>query len=299
MLLLAVHDPLQAISHLEVAADTDPLAQALRDALAEIPADTDLAYYHIVAGQVLASSDEWNLAEYAFRESINKRDDYAEAWAYLGESLQHTGEDDSEEVLSALQKALLLNPDSFSANMFTGLYWRRQGEPEDSLPYFESAAELEPNLPEVYVELGKTLALMGELENAETSFRKAIAQAPQDPRYYRLLAQFCAQYHYQIQEIGLHSARQALLLAEEDPASWDVMGLIMFELGDEYNAERLFSRALELDPSYAPAHLHLGMLYLYLEENTRAFQYLQRAITYANDPGVIEHAQQLLGHSNP
>ncbi len=294
-LLLAAHDPAEALPHLEAAGNLYPPAGVLEQALRDVPAGAEAAYLHIVAGQALASLDEWSLAQHAFQQSVTAREDYAEAWAYLGEALQH-GEENDQAALEALQKALTLDPDSFSANMFTALYWRRQGELMDALGYFEAAAELRPDLPEVYVELGQTLAALGELSDAEAEYRAAIAHAPQKAEYYHLLAQFCVQYHHKVRELGLPAARQGMWLAEDDPASWDAMGLVMLELEDEFNAERLFLRALELDPLYAMAHLHLGMVYLYQEENTRAHYHLNQAISFATNPAVVEHAQYLLGY---
>lgn len=297
-LLLAAHDTVKAMPHLKAAAPAYPAAQTLVETLAEIPADAEQAYFQIVAGQTLASLNEWNLAEHAFRQAVSLREDYAEAWAYLGEALQHV-EVEGGEALAALQNALTLAPNSTSANMFLGIYWQRQGKYEDALPYFEAAGELKPELPEAYIEQARTLAALSKLPEAEEMYRKAIALAPQDAEYYRLLARFCVKYHYQVREVGLLAARQAMLLDGESPASWDVMGLILFDMEDEFNAERLFLRALDVDPRYAVSHLHLGMVYLYQEENSRAFYHLNQAVTFASDPAVEEHAQHLLGYFSP
>ena len=294
-LLLAAHNPIEALPYLQAAEGASLPARALTQALSDIPADAEPAYMHIVAGQTLASLNEWNLAQHAFGQSVAAREDYAEAWAYLGEALQHSEGNDAE-ALESLQKALALDPDSFSANMFTALYWRRQGELNQALSYYETAAELEPDLPEVYVETGQTLAALGELSKAEAKYKEAVALAPQQAEYYHLLAQFCVQYHHKVRELGLPAARQGMWLNDQDPASWDVMGLVMLELEDEFNAERLFLRAIDLNPRYAMAHLHLGMVYLYQEENTRAYYHLNQALNFATNPAVIEHAVHLLGY---
>lgn len=295
-LLLAAHDPVEAMPHLKAAASLHSDAQMLAEALEEIPADSEQAYFQIVAGQALGSLGEWPLAEYAFRRAVSLREDYAEAWAYLGEALQHV---EGGEPLAALQKALTLAPNSISANMFLGVYWQRQGKYEDALPYFEAVGELEPEFPEAYIEQARTLAALGKLSEAEAVYQKTIALVPQNAEYYRLLARFCVQYHHQVREVGLLAARQAMWLDGESPASRDVMGLILFELEDEFNAERLFLRALDVDPRYAVSHLHLGMVYLYQEENARAYYHLNQAVAFASDPAVVEHAQHLLGYFNP
>jgi len=297
-LLLAAHDPTQALPHLEIASSQYPTAQVLLQALNEVPTDTEPAYYYMVSGQALASVNEWFLAEHAFQQAVNLRDDYAESWAYLGESLQHMEEND-QEPLTALEKAITLNPEALSANMFLGLYWQRLGGHEKALEYFETAAELKTDLPEVYVAQGQTLAALGKLSDAEKMYLSAIAQSGQEVEYYHLLAKFCVEFHYKVREVGLPAARQALWLGGETPASLDTLGLVLFDLNDEFNAERLLLRALDDDPSYTLAHLHLGMVYLYQEENIRAHHHLKQALAFASDPAVVDHAQHLLSYFIP
>ena len=297
-MLLTAHNAANALPHLKAAASAYPEIQVLVAALEEIPDDEEPAYYQIVAGQALASLDRWTLAERAFQQAVFLRKDYAEAWAYLGEAFQHV-EEEGKEPLDALQNALDINPNSLAANMFMGKYWQRQENYEEALPYFEAILNLEPELPEAYLEQAHTLAALGELSEAETIYRKVIKLAPQNAEYYRILAQFCVKYHYYVREIGLSAARQAMWLDGESAAPRDVMGLVLFELEDEFNAERLFLASLEADARYAPAHLHLGMVYLYQEEDTRAYYHLNQAVAFANSPAIMEHAQQLLGYFNP
>ena len=46
------------------------------------------------------------------------------------------------------------------------------------------------------------------------------------------------------------------------------MGQVLIKLGDDLNAERFLDQAIQADPNYAPAHLHLGFLYLVRGDNT-------------------------------
>ncbi len=66
----------------------------------------------------------------------------------------------------------------------------------------------------------------------------------------------------------------------------DLMGQALFMLDDTLNAERFLLRALQTDPGYAPAHLHLGQVYL-LEGEARArpptARYRPRIVTRHTD----------------
>jgi cytochrome c-type biogenesis protein CcmH/NrfG len=78
--------------------------------------------------------------------------------------------------------------------------------------------------------------------------------------FYRLLADFSLSHRIQVQNIALPAARTALILDPQDARSLDLLGQTMLTLQDYYSAERFLLQAVARDPSYAPAHLHLGMV---------------------------------------
>ena len=51
----------------------------------------------------------------------------------------------------------------------------KAGELESALGYFEKALEIEPNLAEAHSNLGSTLQGLGRLDEAEASYKQAIA----------------------------------------------------------------------------------------------------------------------------
>jgi tetratricopeptide (TPR) repeat protein len=109
------------------------------------------------------------------------------------------------------------------------------------------------------------------------------------------LAEFTLKYEFRVQETGLPAARQALDLDPEDPASLDVIAQESLLLGDALSAEDYLEQALQSDPSHAPAHLHLAVLYLESGETYLAYQHLTQAQSLAL-PGsaTADHARRLL-----
>ena len=303
-LLLAALDPETALAHLAQASDLDPdlsaRAQALIAAIRTGLLADDPAYARLSAGRALAALDEWQLAHLAFQQALAARPDYAEAWAFLGEASQHLDLPGQElSPLEMLEKALELDPDSIAANSTLGLYWRRQGEHGLALNYYQHAAELEPGNPILQVDLGNSLAYTGAYEPALAAFQRAIALGPQDPANYRHLAAFSLAYEYQVRQIALPAARQALLLDADDPASLVTMGQVMTLLGDLASAERYLSSALRADPNYAPAHLQLGLVYSVRGDRQAALS--EWALVQILAPGTpsADHARRLLQNYLP
>ena len=92
--------------------------------------------------------------------------------------------------------------------------------------------------------------------------------------------------------MALPAARQAVTLDPDDARSLDVMAQVMLMLKDYRSAERFALSALQVDPTYAPACLHLGISYLYLSESGLARKWLSLAETV--NPGSLTASQARL-----
>lgn len=296
-LLLTALEPVDALPHLNRAARAYPPADALRRTVGEV-VDQEPAYRLVVAGQGLAAIDRWALAAVAFEKALDLRPDYAEAWAYWGEALQHVPGEEHDPLL-ALEHALELAPDSALPHMFLGTYWQRQDDHKQALEYFQEAAELSPENPDVYVELGKSKAVMGDLEEAINQYQKAIQIQPDSADYHRLLAQFCVNFHFRVKEEGLPAARRAVELSGDSPHSLLVMGRVLSEVGDIQNAKKFYIRALEQDPDFSSAHLQLGITYLNLDQKDLAETHLKTVLQLDASPVLKKQAQAILSTFTP
>jgi tetratricopeptide (TPR) repeat protein len=304
-LLYSTVDPESALAYLAQAAELDPdLASGALELQRKIRTATlfdEPAYTFTSVGRVLALLDEWNLAEAAFRNATRLRSDYAEAWAFLGEARQHSPAASSGEYagLAELQQALRLDPNSVSANLLMGLYWSRQGDPKLAASYIQKTLIIEPDNPLLHAELGNALAQQGNLPTAEAAYRQAISLAPDDPLFYRLLAEFSLTNRIQVRQIALPAARTAVILNPEEPRSLDLLGHVLLILEDYQSAERFLLKALQIDPDYAPAHLHLGMILLQRNEMQRAREEFDLAKTLGSDTWTITQAQRFISYYYP
>jgi tetratricopeptide (TPR) repeat protein len=305
-LLYVAKNPEIAVHYLEEAIQVDPnlrsqiqpLRRRLRTALL---ADNE-AYALLAAGRELASLEQWDLATYAFSQAVLAQPDYAEAWAFLGEAKQHVSfSKESETVPSQdLQKALSLDPDSIAANTLMAIYYQRQDRYDLALVYLHASAAQDPDNPALQIEIGNTLAQIGEIDSAKKYYQQAVDMAPNDPDYWRALANFSVNYELEVREIGLPAARRAIILDPSNPSSLDVMGRVFTILDDPLSAQRFLDRALRLDPGYAPARLHLGILYLSEGNSADALKHISLAQSLSA-PGtpISQQAGRLLDRYIP
>ena len=322
-LLLAATQPDQAVETLARAAAlsssyTRPV-RALQPRIQAAQPAGQLAYTLLEAGRGLADLNEWALAAEAFRRATLLRPDYVEAWAFLGEALQHInipeGKDFSPAGLSELERAVQLDPCgrcryrspcpqvdlpcSLSASLFTALYWRRQGLFRLAQQSLETLAARDEQNPVIQVELGNILAEKGDFKAALLHYSRATALAPGEPRYWQALVEFSMRSQYQVRQVALPAARQLLQLTPTDPAALDLMGQALYLLDDPLNAERFFRRSIQSDSGYSPAHLHLAQVYLLRSATAAARQELSLAVSLAPGSPSAEYAQRLLQSAFP
>lgn len=289
-LLSAIFSPDEAFDKLNLAstlnAEVDSAAETLITALSIADTQNDEAEKYVTIGRALGLVQEWDLAFVAFGKAIQFDNQNAEAWAWLGEAKQQLGQDGRVE----LDQALRLNHTSANVRGLRALYWSRQEKYAQVLAEYSLANEYEPTNPAWLAGIGEAHAKLGDLISALEAYQRTVELAPDDANYWRLLAMFCADNNFYIEEIGLPSAQQAVSLAPNDAANIDALGYVYFLSGRYSNAELTFLQAIELSPQYFPAHLHLAMNYLAQGNRTAAYN----SLTYVRDADAGIYRQSAL-----
>jgi Flp pilus assembly protein TadD len=198
------------------------------------------------------------------------------------------------EALNNLDRALSLDPNSPVVRGLRGLYFQRVGNHRQALIEYQFAARLEPENPAWFVSIGEEYTLAGDLIRALDAFQYATALAPENSEYWRVLADFCAQNNVNIRDVGVTAAQKAVQLTPDDPLVLDSLGWLLVMDGRYFEAERILMQALRLDPQSAPAHFHLGLLYLQTGDRQSMFDQLVQA----RDLGSVE-AESLLKREFP
>ena len=282
-LLLTLSDPNTALSELITASQADPqldpAVQTLRTALNLASLSDSSSERFVIIGRGLGLVEEWPLAHAAFEEAAGIDGKNAEAWAWLEEANQHVGSDGSD----GLDQALSLNPNSSVIRGLRGLYYQRSGNFRKALEEFQFAARLEPENPAWQVSIGEAYSKLGDLIRALAAYQHATSLAPDDTNYWRLLAMFCAQNGVNIRDVGVPAAQRVVIMSKDDSTALDLLGW-MYTLDSRYDdAEKMFTRALDLDSQNASAHLHLALMYLQKNERSSARDHLVVARDLGNN----------------
>jgi tetratricopeptide (TPR) repeat protein len=293
-LWLAADQPAAGLNVLLKAAQLDPKlypkVRILQAGINAAIASDDLAYNLLMAGRAMISLDEWEAAEAAFQKAVRINSSYADAWAFLSEARQHLGQDG----LPALNQALALDPTSLLVQAVQAMYWQERGNLEKAEVILKKIAALEPENGVWQISLGSLEAQKGDLLAALAYYQKAVQVDEGNPVYWRELASFCVNFEVQVSEVGLPAARQAVALAGDDASNLDVLGQALAGVQDLESAQRFYQRAIQQDSQYAPAYLHLGLVYLTQGEQEQAVELLKEAVRLAPAQPAGEQAQRIL-----
>ncbi|MBI3837377.1 MAG: tetratricopeptide repeat protein [Planctomycetia bacterium] len=173
------------------------------------------------------------------------------------------------EAIANLQQAVRLKPDHADAHHHLGTVLARQGELDAAIASFQQAWRLKPGSTEVFEDLrnaqaarenrrGNALAEAGNLDEAETCYRRALELRPNYVAAQGNLGNVLKN------EGRLNEAaacyRRVLELKQESTEAHYNLGLISEEQKKVDEAVDWFRRTLKLKPDFAEAHNRLGAL---------------------------------------
>ncbi len=302
-LIELIRAPEAAELHLDAAGKLDPALEPqisrLQAAVRQASAFENRAYQLTIAGQALASQDEWALAENALEQAVVEDPEYAEAWAYLGEARQ---QNDSPGGLEALLTGYALNPQSFSANLFLSIYYRRNERPAVAITYLENALTHDPQNLDLHADLAQTMIDAGRVRRAFEHLQDLAEENPQRVEIWLKLAQLSADNNLQVLEDGLPAAREAVVLDPDNAQAVLLLGRVYLLLGKPVMAERFLLEAAGLDSELPEPHYYLGILYLNTDQDQKAASQLEKALSLAQSAGrqsLVQQVESMIGQYFP
>lgn len=139
--------------------------------------------------------------------------------------------------------------------------------------------------PQALEQFEQALAMVdaGDLGAAERAFD---ALAKRYPSYSGPLVNLgILQFRSGKLEVAEETLKAALARNRDQPVAYNQLGMIYRLQGRFREAEQAYSRAVEIDPGYANAHLNLGVLCdLYLQQPQRALQAFERYLSLSPAP---------------
>ena len=184
------------------------LSPVERQRLEERPTESPQAYNFYMQAREYLSRSKYQAnylitAEQLLRRALEEDPQFPHAWAMLGVAYSdlywfhgHTPER-LDQMREAAERAQLLAPDLPETKLALGLYnyWLNP-DPEQTLAYFESALQEFPNHPELHLFTAQTHRRLGNWDQVETHFKKAVELDPRNTNHYGELSY----YYYLIRD---------------------------------------------------------------------------------------------------
>ena len=117
-------------------------------------------------------------------KAIALEPDLAEAHAARGEALSASGRDRAEEAEKNFERALECDPNNFEANLFYARHLVRVAKPEQAVPLFIRATEVQPDDCQAPLLLHQILRSLGREEEGEAYARMGLKRAEEALRRY-------------------------------------------------------------------------------------------------------------------
>ncbi len=173
------------------------------------------------------------------------------------------------------KRALALNPNYATAHQWYGLKLRFRGRHNEAVRETATALELDPLSLIISVNVGEMHYDMGDLEQAETQFRRTLEFGPDfaEARVWLAHTLFLQDRSSE----AITQAKEAVRLSNNDPRCASTLGYLYAKSSETQEARRILdeitvrSREAYVAPTYF-AFVHAG-----LEERDQMFEWLERA----------------------
>jgi tetratricopeptide (TPR) repeat protein/tRNA A-37 threonylcarbamoyl transferase component Bud32 len=175
----------------------------------------------------------------------------------LGMYLSNAGSPKLEEVIGCFRAALAARPSSPGMYLRLGSTLRIRGQLEEAVALYHKAIELDPDYAPCYNNMGNVLQEQGKLDEALIYLRKAIALNPKEVKTYNILGHVL--YRKSDHEGAIASWRKSLELNPKDSDIHNRLAVSLLAQGKQDEAVAEFRKSLELDPKNAQAHNNLGI----------------------------------------
>jgi tetratricopeptide (TPR) repeat protein len=179
-------------------------------------------------------------------------------------------------------KATEADGDNAKAFHVLAMALERMGHLHKALVTYERAFELDPEDPELLINLGLTAWNLKLTEGAARLFQLYIAARPDSPLGYNNLGS--VQCDLGAPDEAIETLRAALMRMPEEAILWNALATVLAEEGRAGESLVFYEEAARLEPGFARAYHNLGYAYQHLGRLEDALASYDRALLYAVDP---------------
>jgi Tfp pilus assembly protein PilF len=166
-----------------------------------------------------------------------------------------------------------------------GLYLERMGFVHKALVTYERAFQLDPENPDLMLNLGTLAYNMKEYEGAARMFSLYIAAHPSSPHGYNNLAN--TQSEQGKSDEAIETLRQALFLMPQEAILWNSLGIILVDSGRIDESFVFFSEAVRLEPQCGRYYHNLAHAFLHCGRLADGLECYEKALALGTDPADI------------
>ncbi|MDD2919863.1 tetratricopeptide repeat protein [Rhodoferax sp.] len=195
------------------------------------------------------------------------------------ETLRQT--DVGKNTLAVLQRIVELFPGDINAYGNLWLALRERGLTDEAEASYRQALAANPRFAEAYLNLGSVLCERGENEAAANLFRKALAIKPGNAPAHNNLGKV-------LRDLGrldeaVASCRQAVEIEPDFAEAHSNLGNALRDLGQLKTAENSYRHALSINPYLADVHCNLGSALSHLGQLDEALASYRQALAINPD----------------
>jgi tetratricopeptide (TPR) repeat protein len=218
------------------------------------------------------------------QRAVELAPDNPAALTALAHSLDWLGE--YEEALNLALDALEIVPNDATTLAVIAEIYTDVGNWEIAQGYLDQALAAEPQNVTALRNQAYLYERRGAYEEAIAAYNRAIEAAP---HRFDLYIERGRQYRVGLLDYArANESYQQAVDVHESAVTLDALGDGLYSIGDHLQAVRVLRRAVEMDPDYGPALVHLGMA-LYARRNYEdAVPALERGLTLIGDSARVE-----------
>ena len=169
------------------------------------------------------------------------------------------------------------------------MYLERMGHLHKALVTYERAFQLDPNDPELLINLGLTAWGQKLHDAAARMFKLYIAAQPDSPLGYNNLGSI--QGDMGDPDGAIETLRNAILRMPQQAILWNSLATVLAEAGRAEESVVFYEEAIRLEPQFARLYHNLGFAFQHLGRLDEALEAYDNALKCAVDPIEIREAK--------
>jgi len=274
--------------------DTQWIARARDECARSLALDTTLAATHVVFGNVMNESGEYEAAVGSFRRALAIDSTAAGAYNGLATSYDHLGRPDDAE--ATYRRAIGVKPDYWGGYNDLGLFYYLRGRFDEATEQYRRVAELTPDNYLAFNNLGAMYYYLERWDEARSAFQTSINIQPNDRAYLNVGSVYYIEGDY---ETAARLCEQAVSLNDTNYKSWAAVANAYYWLPNGRDrAMEAYQRAIQLAESHLAlnrkdvrARASLAGYYAVVGEREKALAYADSALASSSDsPFVVYFA---------